>query len=238
MVKLKNFALLICIIVMSACGSSGAGSTPTSPSQSSTPSSVSAPSASIQKAVNTVLSGVTASINGTKSGSKQSIVKDLFTGGPFLAEPQSLTQQCNASGTSCSVQFNESFSQPTNCLGGGSSNVSSTLTGVIQGSPSTLSGTLNMSARSTFADCTENGWVTNSNPSIGISGTVFLSGQHMRINLTVSGGFLITNAPGTPNGRSSCFFNGVLLQWDDITGNWANSGSVDCTPGGSFRFSS
>jgi hypothetical protein len=236
MVKLKNGVLLVCVsAIVSACGSNG-GSTPTSPSKSSSSSSVSAPSTSIQKAVNTVMAGVTASINGTRSGSKQSLSEGSLVAGSFLAEPKFLTAQCNASGTSCSVQFNESFNQQINCGNGGSSNTSSTLTGVIQGGPSTQSGTLNMSMRSTFADCSDNGWVTNSNPSIGVSGTVFISGQHMRINLTASGGFLITNAPGTPNGRSSCFFNGVLLQWDDITGTWANSGSVDCTPGGSFRW--
>jgi len=78
--------------------------------------------------------------------------------------------------------------------------------------------------------------VTNSNPSISTNGQFFITSQHTRINLTMSGGFVITNAPGTPAGRASCVANGVLLQWDDITGNWANSGSIDCTPGGSFRF--
>lgn len=52
----------------------------------------------------------------------------------------------------------------------------------------------------------------------------------------MSGGFRLTNAPGTPAGQATCAFNGMILQWDDITGNWANSGSVDCLPGGSFRF--
>ena len=145
--------------------------------------------------------------------------------------------QCNASGTSCSTQFNESFNQSTPCAGGGSSSVSSTLTGVIQGSVNSQSGTLNMATRSTFANCSANGWVTNSNPSFATNGQMFFTNQHMRLNLTMSGSMVITNAPGTPNGGTTCTTNGVLLQWDDITGNWANSGSIDCTGGVSIRFS-
>jgi hypothetical protein len=113
--------------------------------------------------------------------------------------------------------------------------MSATLTGVMQGDAKFLSGTLLLQGRSTFTDCSENGWVTNSNPSISMNGTIFLTTLHTRVNLAMSGGFVMTNAPGTPNGRAACGFNGVLLQWDDITGNWANSGTVDCTPGGSFK---
>ena len=176
---------------------------------------------------------MTASFNGTRNGSKS---QAGLVGRNFLIEP-AYTAQCNASGTSCSVQFNESFNPPaTACTNGGSSSVSGTLIGAIQGSSTSIAGTLNMSVRSTIANCSEDGWVTSTNPSFLTSGTVFITNQHTRLNLTMSGGMVITNAPGTPNGSASCVTNGVLLQWDDITGNWANSGSIDCTPGGSFRF--
>jgi len=239
--KTRNIVVLTCsVAVMSACGSNGGGgSSPTAPSQSSTPAapvSATPPSASLQKAINTVLSGVTAAINGTKSGpQKLTLSEGRPTGGVSLAGRRSFTVQCNPSGTSCSVQFNESFSPPaTACLNGGSSSQTATLTGVISGNANSVSGTLLMQGRTTFNECSENGWVTNGGPSM--NGTIFMSTLHTRINLAMSGGFLITNAPGTPNGRSSCVFNSAILQWDDITGNWANSGSVDCTPGGSFRF--
>jgi hypothetical protein len=228
--KIKNIVVLIGALgLVSACAS------PTTPSsQSSAPDPVTPPNATIHNAISTVLAGVTASINATRSGSK---TQTRLLGGTSLIGP-SFTQQCNASGTSCSIQFNEPFNPPpTACSNGGSSNVSATLTGVIQGSATSLAGTLNLNARSTFADCSENGWVMNSNPSFLTNGQIFITNQHSRINLTMSGALVVTNAPGTPNGRTSCVTNGVLLQWDDITGNWANSGSIDCTPGGSFRFS-
>jgi hypothetical protein len=227
----KMLPLGALLVLVSACAS------PTTPSNDQpTPAS----STAIHNAISTVLSGLTASINGTRSGSKgfqapQSAAVPLMTPIASVLGP-AFTQQCNAAGTSCSVQFNESFNQPARCSGGGSSNTSATLTGVIQGSATSLAGTLNLSVRSTFADCSEGGWVTNSNPSLSTNGQMFITSQHMRLNLTMSGGMVITNAPNTPQARSSCVTNGVLLQWDDITGNWADSGSIDCTPGGSFRF--
>jgi hypothetical protein len=221
-------ALLYAVSQLAACAS------PTTPS---TAASTTPPAASIQNSVNTVLAGVTASINATRSGSHTlALGESAPTTDDLLVRP-SITTQCNASGTSCSVQFNESFSQQTPCTGGGYSSSSATLTGVVQGSATTQSGTLNMSVRSAFVECTANGWVTNTSPSIGTSGTLFITGQNTRINLTMSGGFEVTNAPGVPNGHASCVFNGALLQWDNITGTWANSGSLDCGPAGVFRFS-
>jgi hypothetical protein len=182
------------------------------------------------------MAGMTKALNTTRAGSRTLSSYEGVETSAFGGVPQSITTQCNASGTSCSTQFNETFSERTNCAGGGFSNVSSTLTGVIQASGSTASGTLNVATRMTFGGCSENGWVTSTSSSIATNGSVFITGQRTRINLTMSGGFGLTNAPGTPNGGSNCVFNGVLLQWDDITGNWANSGSVDCNPGGSFKF--
>jgi len=229
--KVRNIALVIgALALVSACAS------PTGPSSgnsSAAPASATPPNATVQKAISTVMSGVTASINGTRSGAKSQthLMSGLLRIGP------SLTEQCNASGSSCSIQFNEAFNPPaTACTNGGSSSVSGTLTGVLQGSATSISGTLNMGVRSMFTDCSENGWVINTNPSFLTNGQLFVTTQHLRLNLTMSGGMIFTNAPGTPNGRTSCVTNGVILQWDDITGNWANSGSIDCSPGGAFRF--
>lgn len=231
--KMRSIVGLIgALAIAPACASSPSAPSNQSSAPASAPASVTPPNATINKAISTILAGVTASINATRSGSRGQV----HLMGDALIRP-AFTQQCNAAGTSCSVQFNESFSPPpTACANGGSSSVFGTLTGVIQGSTTSLSGTLNMSVRSTIAACSENGWVTSSNPSFATNGQLFITNQHTRINLTMSGGLLITNAPGTPAGRTSCVTNGVLLQWDDITGNWANSGSIDCTPGGSFKF--
>jgi len=230
--KLNHFVVVVCVsAVWSAC--SGKAATPTSPPP---PASVTPPSSAIQKAIATLMSGMTTALNTTRAGSRSLTLSEGLEPSDEASRPRSITVQCNASGTSCSTQFNETFSQQTNCSGGGSSNVSSTLTGVIQASGSTASGTLNIATRQTFSACSENGWVTNTNSSIATNGSIFITGERTRINLTMSGSFGMANAPGTPNGSTSCVFNGVLLQWDDITGNWANSGSIDCNPGGSFRF--
>ena len=215
-------------VMVSACAS------PDSPTSSTpaTPTVSAAPSGAITKAMSTAFSGLTSAINGTKNGSKA--LRPLLSPTAILRPEYSV--QCNASGSSCSIQFNESFNQSQACSGGGSSNSTATLTGVISGDATFVSGTLNLSQRSTFSDCSEGGYLTNSNPSLATNGQMFLTSQHMRLNLTMSGGFVITNAPGTAAARSSCVTNGILLQWDDITGNWANSGTIDCSPGGSFHF--
>lgn len=238
--KLKNFVVLICLSALwPACGGRTGGS-PTAPQPAAAvtpPAPVTPPAAAVRKAIATVMTGMTKALNATRSGSKSlSLSEGLRTGGGGVVQPHSLTMQCNKSGTSCSIQFNETFSQRTDCSGGGFSSVSSTLTGVIQSTDDNpLSGTLNTRTRFTFGGCSENGWVMSTSSSILINGSVYITGKRTRINLTFSGGFLFTNAPGTPAGSSTCVFNGVLLQWDDITGNWAKSGSMDCNPGGSFK---
>gem|GEM_PF-5888996 len=206
-----------------------------SPTKPSAPAAT-APTASLQSAVNMSLSSVTASYNAMRSGSRTLTLTPENPAGAGVPSVVGLTVQCTPSGSSCSTQFNESFGPMTNlCPNGGSSTNSGTLTGVLQGNATSVSGTLNMSSRFSLADCSQGGAVVNSNSSIGTSGTVFITGQHTRLNLTMSGGFVATNPPGTPAFRVSCVFNGALLQWDDITGNWANSGSVDCNNGVSFK---
>jgi hypothetical protein len=222
--------VVLCLLTLATACASG------SPTKPTTPAPVTPPSSSIQKALNTVMSGFTTAMSKTRSGSKTLTFGALQASEGFLPGGQSITVQCNPAGTSCSFLFNEPYSQLTPCANGGSSNVSGTLTGVLQGSATSTSGTLNIATRSTFSDCTEGGWVTNTTSSIGTNGSIFVTTNHTRINVTMSGGFTVTNAPGTPAGQAVCGFNGVILQWDDITGNWASSGSVDCLPGGSYRF--
>ena len=237
MCKMRTVHVVLLMSVLAFVSGCASPTTPSSQSSVPTPvtppAPVTPPTAVIHNSINTVLSGVIAGFNGMRNGSKG--LRDVMAP-PSLIRP-SFTQQCNAAGTSCSIQFNESFNPaPSICTGGGSSTASGTLTGVIQGSPNSISGTLNYAERAVFNDCSENGWVSNTTPSFATNGQVFITSQHVRLNLTMSGAFVVTNAPGTPNGRASCVTNGVILQWDDITGNWANSGSIDCTPGGAFRF--
>jgi len=221
-------AVSVLTLAMACAGS------PTKPTPQ--PEQAAPSTSSIQKAISTVMSGFTTAMSKTRSGSKTLTVSGLQTGEGFLPGARSFTTQCNQAGTSCSTQFNETFSQSTPCANGGTSNVSATLTGVVQSGATFTGGTLNLATRSTFANCSDSGWVTNTTSSIGTNGSIYLTNNHTRINMTMSGGFRMTNAPGTPAGQATCAFNGVILQWDDITGNWANSGSVDCLPGGSFRF--
>jgi hypothetical protein len=206
-----------------------------SPTQPTTPASVTPPNASIQKAIDSVIAGYTKALNKTRSGSK-TLTLEALQAGDFVSGAQAFTTQCTASGSSCSIQYNDPYSDVTPCTGGGSISTTGTLTGVIQSSTNSTSGTLNLATRQTFSSCNENNWVTNTSSSIGTNLQLFLTTNHTRMNVTISGGFTVSNAPGTPQGQAVCAFNGVLLQWDDITGNWANSGSVDCLPGGSFRF--
>jgi hypothetical protein len=227
--KIRHAPVALCLLTLAAAC---AGSSPTKPT---TPDPVTPPSSSIQKAINTVISSFTTAMNKTRSG--KTFTFDALRGGDgFLPGAQSITTQCNKAGTSCSSMFNENYNETIPCTNGGSTSVAQTLTGVIQSSANSTSGTLNLATRQTFSSCAEGNWVTNTASSIGTNGSIFVTTNHTRINVTMSGGFTVSNAPGTPAGQAVCAFNGVILQWDDITGNWANSGSVDCLPGGSFRF--
>jgi hypothetical protein len=93
-------------------------------------------------------------------------------------------------------------------------------------------GNLDFRTYYTFLDCSSGGWVTNSSPYLTGGGTVRVFGGHISMNVTLGGGFIMTSAPGMPAGREECHFSGVLLQWSSVTGNWANSGSLYCTPSG------
>ena len=226
--KIRSLMLVCAIVVMTACAGT---SSPVSPSSSSSAAPVAAPSSSIQATINSVLSGLVGAINSTKiSSQKTSIAPSAgLTDRAFFVEPRFITT-CNANTGVC--QVNESFEQREGCLSGGYSSVTSQLTGSINAN----GGTLNWSSHTSLVDCSSGGWVTNSTPYLSAGGTLGLFAQRTTVNLTLGGGFLVTNAPGTPNGRSECQFSGVLLQWDSTSGSWSNSGSVICTPGGTFKF--
>lgn len=192
------------------------------------PAPVSAPSSSIQASINQVVSGIVGAVNGTRprSGGGGSAGLNGLT---LLPSPRTATT-CNVNTGVC--QVNESYEQRVPCSGGGSLSILAQLTGSINSN----GGNLSWRSYSTFANCSANGWVTNSNPYLTGGGTIGIFGSRMTLNLTLGGGFNITNAPGTPAGRSDCNFSGVLLQWDSLSQRWSNSGSVICTPGGTFRF--
>lgn len=192
---------------------------------------------SIEKAIRTVMSGFMTAMDRTRSGSNTLTLDGLRAGEGFLPGARSFTSQCNQTGTSCSTMFNETFSQSLPCGNGGTTNLTSTLTGVVQSGPTFSGGTLNLAVRTTFTNCSEDGWVINATPSIATNASIYLTNNHTRLNVTMSGEYRITNAPGAPAGGATCALNAVMMQWDDITGTWANSGSVDCVPGGSIRFS-
>ena len=229
--KIKG-AMLVCgIAVLSACGG-----TPLSPSGASSGGSsasaapVAAPSSSIQSTINGVLSSLVGAINSTKIQSQKTIAPAAgLTDRALFIEPRSITT-CNANTGVC--QVNESFDQREGCASGGYTSVTSQLTGSINAN----GGNLNWSSHTSLVDCSSGGWVTNTNPYLSAGGTLGLFANRTTLNLTLSGGFVVTNAPGTPNGRSDCNFSGVLLQWDSTSGTWSNSGSVICTPGGTFKF--
>jgi hypothetical protein len=147
----------------------------------------------------------------------------------LFIEPRSITT-CNANTAVC--QVNESFDQREGCASGGYTSLTSQLTGSINAN----GGNLNWSSHTSLIDCSSNGWVTNSSPYLSAGGTIGLFAQRTTINLTLGGGLVVTNAPGTPNGRSECYFSGVLLQWDSTSGSWSNSGSLICTPGVTIKF--
>jgi hypothetical protein len=231
--KIKSVMLVCAIVVMSACG----GTSPLSPSSSSSAISkasaapVAAPSSSIQATVNGVVSALVGAINTTKNGSqKKSIAPSAgLTDRALFVQPRFITT-CNANTGVC--QVNESFDQREGCESGGYASLTSSLTGSINAN----GGNLNWSSHTSLVDCSSNGWVTNSSPYLSAGGTIGVFANHTTLNLTLGGGFLVTNAPGTPNGKSECHFSGVLLQWDSTSGTWSNSGSVICTPGGTFKF--
>jgi hypothetical protein len=152
-----------------------------------------------------------------------------LTDHPFFVEPRSITT-CNNRTAVC--QVNESYDKREPCSDGGYSGITSLMTGSINAN----GGTLKWTSNSSYVDCSSGGWVTNSSPYLSGGGTVGIFAQRLTINLTLGGGFIVTNAPGTPNGRSECHLSGVLLQYDSTSGSWSNSGSAICTPGGEFRF--
>jgi hypothetical protein len=236
--KIKSVMLVCAIGVMTACGGSSSPLAPSNSSASSSSSSssaaaapVAAPSSSIQSTINSVLSSLVGAINSTKNqSSKTSLASTAgLADRALIVQPRYITT-CNPNTGVC--QVNESSDQRLGCASGGYQSVTSSLTGQINSN----GGTLNWSSHTSLIDCSSNGWVTNSSPYLSAGGTIGVFANRTTVNLTLGGGFIVTNAPGTANGRSECHFSGVLLQWDSTSGTWSNSGSVICTPGGTFKF--
>jgi hypothetical protein len=231
--KIVTIALPVAVLgVLSAC----AGTSPTSPSGSSSSSSssstasVAAPSASIQSVLGKVSSSLTTAVNATNSQSQgKSLTAAGLAGHSILIEPRTVAT-CNTAGCRVFEQFERRFG----CGDGGYSSITSQLDGVLNAG-NVVSGTLNWTSYSSFVDCSEGGWVTNSDPYLTGGGTIRINDTRMTMNITMGGGLVMTNAPGTPRGRSDCHFSGVLFQWDTLTG-WSNSGSVVCQPGGTFKY--
>lgn len=216
--KTLTISLLTCALAASiACS----GLIPTEPEPAGP---VAAPASSIQGSVNMVMSGLVAAFNGT-NGSGGGHALGLGSLAPSITPSAS---SCNAAG----CQINQSWEQRTACSSGGYFGVLAQLTGTTNQS----GGTLNFRQYFSFNNCSSGGWVTNSSPYLTGGGTVRVFGGHQALNVTMGGGFIITSAPGMPIGRSECHFSGVILQWSSLTGNWANSGALVCTPGGEFRF--
>ncbi len=228
--KIKSLMLVCAIVVLTACGGT---SSPLSPSSSSSASAapIAAPGSSIQATVNGVLSGLVGAINSTKNSSQKRTIAPSagLTDRALFVEPRFITT-CNANTGVC--QVNESFDQRPGCESGGYSGVTSQLTGQINAN----GGTLNWSGHTSLVDCSSGGWVTNSSPYLSSGGTIGVFASRTTVNLTLGGGLVVTNEPGTPNGRSECHFSGVLLQWDSTSGSWSNSGSLICTPGVTIKF--
>lgn len=227
-----KIVMLVCAVaILSACGGTSNPASPSSPSPSASaapPAPVSAPRSSISATLDRVLSGLVGAINSSKNQSK-TIASASLTDHPFFSEPRSITT-CNVNTAVC--QVNESYDKRDSCVDGGYSGITSRLTGSINAN----GGTLNWTSNSSYVDCSSGGWVTNSSPYFSGGGTVGIFAQRITVNLTLGGGFVVTNAPGTPNGRSECHLSGVLLQYDSTSGSWSNSGSAICTPGGEFKF--
>ena len=116
---------------------------------------------------------------------------------------------------------------------------SGTMSGVITATTTSASGALNWTSYQTYSICSQDGWLTNSDPYFGIGGSIkvstFGNATRQTMSFTMSGGFVLTNAPGTPNGRVSCYNSGVIMRWDDLTG-WSNSGSLSCSNGVTFKY--
>jgi hypothetical protein len=228
------------LTLITACGGT---ESPTSPTTPTTPVTRAPSNATIQNAINAVIEGFTTAFNNTYKpprtltlGALQALhVGEGFLPGAELHGPP----VCTRNASSCSIAFHENFSPaPTPCANGGSQTSSMTLNGVLVGDDRGTAGTLNLAARMTFAGCSMGGAVTNTPSSIGMNGSMFFTHPNrFRINQTISGSFDIMNAPGTPAAQTTCVFNSVIHQYDSITGTWAYSGSIDCNPGGSFRWS-
>jgi hypothetical protein len=219
----------VTLISCNACS----GLTPTTPDPV-VPAVTTPPTATVEAVVRDILNDLVAGVNTTSNRRTSTSPLDLS---PRLLDSRPQAFSCNASFTQC--QLFQQLDDRTACPGGGSQSISATLSGTISVSTNSSSGNFRWDGFQTYSDCTENGWVTNSNPYMNSGGTIrtTTSGNSSRttMTLTLGGGFVMSNSPGRPNGRIACANSGVILQWDELTG-WSNSGSLSCDNGLSFKY--
>ena len=224
---------LVAIVLL--CSGACSGLTPTTPDPV-VPAVVTPPTATVEAVVRDILNDLVAGVNTTSNRRTSTSPLDLS---PRLLESRPQSFSCNASFTQC--QLFQQLDDRTACSGGGGQSMSATLSGTISTSAngSSSSGNFRWDGFQTYSDCTENGWVTNSNPYMSTGGTIRTTtsgnSSRMTMTLTMGGGFVMSNAPGRPTGRIACANSGVILQWDELTG-WSNSGSLSCDNGLSFRY--
>jgi hypothetical protein len=161
-----------------------------------------APGTVVSGALNLMLSGFTTSFNNTNSSRSNGPIAPRIN--VFVQPPDTR--------------------QP--CPGGGYISASSTMSGVL--SNTTGNGTLSWVGYQSFINCDMGGgWVMRSNPYESTSGTVNIFGGRLSLTVKFGGGgdvYLNDRRAG------SYYWNGVLLQWDSLTG-WSNSGQFCTTPG-------
>lgn len=220
-------ATLLILVATIACSGGGPTAADTAVPASTTPSNT-----TVQRVVSGILNSLVGAINTTRSRNSSASVERLMVLG---ARPEGIS--CNASGTQCQV-FEQSEDRSA-CPGGGYEGMSLTMSGTVTASTTSAQAAFRWDSFQTMVDCSRDGWVTNSNPYLSAGGTIRTtttsSSSRTVITLTLGGGFVMTNAPGTPAGRLVCANSGVILQWDDLTG-WSNSGTLTCDNGLTLKY--
>lgn len=184
----------------------------------------------------------TSAVNGANAGNRASTQSRGRTGrleaprplGSVLTglfNPRSVS--CNASGTTC--QLFEQYSQTTTCNTGGRESVSGLMSGSVSSGSLGAFGTINLQQTDSIVDWTcDGGWTVNGDPYISDTGTMTMTGNHYSFSFHEGGGWV---ASATTNGsRVSCQEN-VTVSWDNTALGGHFSGTVTCSPGGSFSVS-
>ena len=93
-------------------------------------------------------------------------------------------------------------------------------------------GTISLQQTDSIVDWTCAGdWTVNGDPYISDTGTITFTGNHSSFSFHQGGGWV---AAATAGGRASCQ-ESVSVSWDSTTNAGTLSGSVTCSPGGTFN---